>query len=74
MLHLCVRCTGPAAAIMSFDYGEAEVWIEDLIEAPAPGEGYILCAPCGDKMTPPLGWRLSDRRNPTRLFAPLEVA
>ncbi len=74
MLHRCVRCPGPGAAIMAFDYAGAEVWIEDLDSAPDPGRGYILCGPCADRMTPPLGWRLSDRRNATRLFAPLEVA
>lgn len=74
MLQTCVRCPNPAAALMAFDYGAAEVWIEDLDAAPTPGQGYVLCGPCGDRMTPPLGWRLSDRRNTTRLFAPLEVA
>ena len=73
MLHTCVRCTGPAAAVMTFDYGQAEVWIDDLTDAPDPGQGYVLCGACGDRMTPPLGWRLSDRRNTTRLFSPLEV-
>lgn len=59
---------------MAFDYGEADVWITDLVEAPEPGRGYPMCAPCADRMTPPIGWRLSDRRTATRLFAPLEVA
>ena len=74
MLHTCTRCSGPAAAVMAFDYAAAEVWIEDLLAEPIPGQGYVLCGPCGDRMTPPLGWRLSDRRNTVRLFAPLEVA
>jgi len=58
---------------MAFDYGDAEVWIEDLTQVPDPGQGYVLCGPCGDRMTPPLGWRLSDRRNTTQLFAPIDV-
>jgi hypothetical protein len=74
MLHSCAKCPNPAAALMAFDYERAEVWIEELVDAPDPGQGYALCGPCADKMTPPLAWRLSDRRNTSRLFAPLEVA
>ena len=70
----CIRCTAPGAAIMAFDYAAAEVWLEDLRQAPKLGEGYAICAMHADKLTPPLGWRLADRRSVTRLFAPLEVA
>ncbi len=70
----CVRCAAPGAALMAFDYPAAEVWLEDLRVAPKPGQGYPMCAQCADKLTPPLGWRLADRRSVTPLFAPLEVA
>jgi len=59
---------------MAFDYSAAEVWLEDLLVAPRAGEGYAMCAQCADKLTPPLGWRLADRRSVLPLFAPLEVA
>ncbi len=58
---------------MSFDYGAAEVWIDDVTADYRQG-GYLLCAVHADRLTPPLGWRLADRRTATRLFAPLEVA
>lgn len=73
-MSACCRCTAPGAAIMSFDYPAAEVWLEDLRAHPQPGQGYVMCTKCADKLTPPLGWRLADRRSVARLFAPLEVA
>ncbi len=58
---------------MAFDYAAAEVWIDDLTDVRMKG-GYQLCAGHADRLTPPLGWRLADRRTSPRLFVPLEVA
>lgn len=55
---------------MSFDYDERSVWLADLDDRPDEGIGYSLCTRHADRMTPPLGWTLTDRRNVTRLFAP----
>ncbi len=74
MIELCARCGGPAAAVMSFEYAERSVWLDDLDRPVEPGVGYALCARHADRITPPLAWTLTDRRNMTRLFAPLEVA
>ncbi len=74
MIEICARCGGPAAALMSFNYGERAVWLDDLDRPTQPGTGYPLCAVHADRLTPPLRWTLTDRRNVTRLFAPLEVA
>lgn len=59
---------------MTFSYGDRAVWLSDLVAAVDPGEGYPLCAQHADRMTPPLGWTLTDYRSTSRLFAPLEVA
>jgi hypothetical protein len=72
MFSSCVRCSSPAAALMSYAYGDRQVWLEDLS---AHGyQGYAMCALHADRLTPPLGWTLTDRRTVVRLFAPLEVA
>lgn len=72
MFSSCVRCSSPAAALMSYTYGDRQVWLEDLS---AQGyHGYAMCALHADRLTPPLGWTLTDRRTVVRLFAPLEVA
>jgi hypothetical protein len=69
----CARCGAPSASVMSFAYTESLVWLDDLLDAVEP-YGYPLCADHADRMTPPLGWTLTDRRSVTRLFAPVHVA
>lgn len=66
----CVRCSTPAAVVMTFDYQERSVALFELELPPDRGAGYSLCTGHADRMTPPLGWTLTDRRNVTRLFAP----
>jgi hypothetical protein len=58
---------------MTFFYDESAVWLDDLVDA-VQHSGYALCADHADRMTPPMGWTLTDRRNVTRLFAPVNVA
>lgn len=58
---------------MTFVYVESSVWLDDLVD-PVTGPGYSLCADHADRMTPPQGWTLTDRRTVTRLFAPVNVA
>lgn len=69
----CSRCGSPAASVMSFLYSESLVWLDDLLDTVEP-YGYPLCADHADRMTPPQGWTLTDRRAVTRLFAPVHVA
>jgi len=69
----CARCGSPAATLMTFSYDDGAVWLEDLGEEIHPF-GYPLCADHADRMTPPHGWTLTDRRTVTRLFAPVNVA
>ena len=58
---------------MSFNYPEAAVWLDDLTDD-IDRFGYLFCADHADRMTPPHGWTLTDRRTVTRLFAPVQVA
>ncbi len=69
----CARCGSPASVLMSFAYQDAQVWLDDIIDTVEP-HGYQLCADHADRMTPPQGWTLTDRRSVTRLFAPVQVA
>ena len=69
-MFTCVRCSTPAAALMTFDYNDQAVWLDELEPDAEPGRGYSLCTEHADRMTPPLGWTLTDRRNVTRLFTP----
>lgn len=69
----CSRCGSPANSMMSFAYGASSVWLDDLVDA-GMDYGYPMCADHADRMTPPQGWTLTDRRTVTRLFAPVNVA
>jgi hypothetical protein len=73
MVLSCARCGSPAAAAMTFSYGDSAVWMDDLVNGMEP-HGYAMCADHADRMIPPQGWTLTDRRTVTRLFAPLSVA
>lgn len=53
---------------MSFDYAARAVWLEDL-DAAHEGPGHRLCVDHADRLTPPMGWTLTDRRSVTPLFA-----
>ena len=53
---------------MSFDYAARAVWLEDL-NANHVGPGHPLCVDHADRLTPPMGWTLTDRRSVTPLFA-----
>ncbi|MCI0424263.1 MAG: DUF3499 family protein [Actinobacteria bacterium] len=70
----CARCGSPAATVMTFAYPQSAVWLDDLSDVVVEVYSYPLCADHGDRMTPPLGWTLTDRRTVTRLFAPVNVA
>lgn len=68
MVSRCARCSAPAATFMSFDYAARAVWLEDL-DANHVGPGHPLCVDHADRLTPPMGWTLTDRRSVTPLFA-----
>lgn len=59
---------------MTFDYDERAVWLLEFEAAPERGRGYSFCTSHADRLTPPLGWTLTDRRNVTRLFATRDEA
>ena len=67
-------CGVPAAAVLSFDYADRQIWLQDLEGAVDPGD-IILCPVHADRRTPPVGWTLTDQRRPERhLFAAVSVA
>ncbi|MPZ51983.1 MAG: DUF3499 family protein [Acidimicrobiia bacterium] len=68
MRKTCSRCGAPTASWMAFDYPNKSVWLEDHTTE-SDVTRYSLCANHADRLTPPLGWVLSDRRTVTPLFA-----
>jgi hypothetical protein len=56
-------CDAPAVAVFAFDARECLVWLDpfDPGDPGARGAG-LLCGPHADRMSPPRGWNLLDRR------------
>lgn len=57
---------------MTFDYDAKAVWLLEIDTDLDSSVGYPLCTSHADRLSPPLGWTLTDRRNVTRLFATRE--
>jgi hypothetical protein len=72
MFSSCIRCPTPASSLMLYSYEDRLIWLDD--PSISTITGYAMCASHADRLTPPLGWTLVDRRTVRRLFAPLEVA
>jgi hypothetical protein len=66
----CTKCPETAVALLSFDYGEATVWLDERVT----GHGYVMCLGHADRFTPPVGWVLVDRRAGAPAVVTLEVA
>lgn len=60
---------------MTYVYEERQIWLADL-DGPIPaGAGYAMCETHANRLSPPVGWMLNDRRQPIRqLFPTREVA
>jgi hypothetical protein len=63
MNRQCSRtgCSSAAAATLSYQYGRALVWLDDLHDERDP-HSYDLCARHTGRLSVPNGWRLEDRR------------
>jgi len=75
-ISLCRSCGTPAAAVMSFAYEGAEVYLDDIAAPVEVVAGMALCSRHADTRTAPVGWTLVDRRRAgdRHLFIPLEPA
>ena len=61
-------CQQSASAALGFDYSSRVAILEDAPEGDLPPQLYALCPGCADKLTPPRGWLLDDRRRIPALF------
>jgi hypothetical protein len=57
-----MRCAAEPVATVALRYGEREVLVEDLGAVRDPNL-LDLCRAHVDRMTPPLGWTVNDRRS-----------
>lgn len=66
----CTKCPEEAIALLSFDYSDAKVWLDEG----SAGRGHVLCRTHADRFTPPVGWVVVDRRSSAPQVITLEVA
>jgi hypothetical protein len=64
MQRQCSRsgCAEPATATLTYQYGRAQVWLDDLSSEREPHD-YDLCVRHTARLSVPNGWRLEDRRS-----------
>ena len=75
-ISLCRSCGTPAAAVMSFAYDGAEIFLDDIAAHADQERGTPLCSRHADSRSAPVGWTLIDRRRASdrHLFIPMETA
>jgi len=64
MNRQCSRsgCAQAASSTLSYQYGRATVWLDDLTATRDPHD-YALCERHTARLSVPNGWRLEDRRS-----------
>jgi hypothetical protein len=69
-MDLCSKpsCARPGAAILSFDYGERLALLDDPPAGRPSPHVYVMCGRCAERLRPPIGWSLQDRRSEPPLF------
>ena len=68
------RCSKPACAeiasvVLAYDYAQQTVILEDATGGDISPHHYAMCLRCAEKLTPPRGWSVDDRRVAVPLFA-----
>ena len=63
MRRSCSRpaCASSASATFTYEYRSSTVWLDDLAPEDHPST-YDLCIAHANRLTPPQGWTLADRR------------
>jgi hypothetical protein len=69
-MNLCSKpsCTRPGAVVLAYDYAERKAVLDDPASGQLSPHVYIMCTKCAEKLEPPKGWELEDRRSEPPLF------
>lgn len=68
MRRHCSRtgCSEAATVTLTYQYSLAQVWLDELATERDP-HAYDLCARHGNRLKPPQGWQVRDRRRPAHV-------
>lgn len=61
-------CRNLACVVLGYSYAERIVLLEDAPGGEVPPHAYALCRACAERLSPPRGWSLDDRRASPPLF------
>lgn len=69
-MNLCSKpgCASPGSAVLGYRYAERTAIVEDPPAGDVSPHLYVLCSRCAERLTPPKGWILDDRRATPPLF------
>ena len=69
-MNLCTKpsCARPGAVVLSYDYASRRALLDDPVRGELSPHVYVLCTRCAEKLSPPKGWELQDRRSEPPLF------
>jgi hypothetical protein len=62
------RCARPGGAVLAFDYASRRASLQDPVSGELSPHLYSICIACAERLTPPRGWTLEDRRSEMVLF------
>ncbi len=62
-------CAQIASVVLAYDYGQQTVVLEDATGGDISPHHYAMCLRCAEKLKPPRGWTVDDRRVAVPLFA-----
>ncbi len=69
-MNLCSKpgCGQSGAVILGYDYSQRRIVLEDPRGGEISPHDYAMCFRCVDKLKPPRGWDIVDRRAKPPLF------
>lgn len=70
-MSLCSKpgCAHAGAVVLGYDYAARVASLEDPTSGEPSPHVYVLCTGCAERLRPPVGWTLEDRRAAPPLFA-----
>ncbi|MEN8115322.1 MAG: DUF3499 family protein [Actinomycetota bacterium] len=70
MMVSCIRCSGRATTMLTYDHAEAEAYLDDVRGHERSYNGMLLCEKHAGRFVAPVGWTTMDRRRiDPRLFS-----
>jgi hypothetical protein len=69
MARQCTRqgCVHPATVTLTYQYARSQVWLDNLSPERDP-HSYDMCDQHANRLTPPSGWHLEDRRQRVHIY------